>query len=198
MHTPATLLLIGIHREELAFGRFVADALDARDAAVLAIPEGLSGRRPRPDQCFQYATLHRALYLQLLPRLTGHYRLLIDLHTGSDDAGPCADVFCANAGLRGTLAADASIASLPRASRAPRIVSLGADTAEPHARTVIPPEIWNNPAFCYLGLELYLPAGTERCHDARELACRLIRAAARWAETAGAANGPPAPQSLFH
>jgi hypothetical protein len=95
-----TVLLIGIHREELAFGRAVARGLDDPGIAVLEIPEGLSGRRPRPDQRFHYETLHRALCLQLLPHLAGHCRLLIDLHTGLDRQGPSADLMCADCGRR--------------------------------------------------------------------------------------------------
>lgn len=41
-----TLLVIGIHREELAFGRDVVQGLEVEDLDVLEIPEGLSGRRP--------------------------------------------------------------------------------------------------------------------------------------------------------
>lgn len=43
------LVVIGIHREELVFGREVAAGLAPDEAEVLEIPDGLSGRRPRPD-----------------------------------------------------------------------------------------------------------------------------------------------------
>ncbi|SFB63287.1 hypothetical protein [Azotobacter beijerinckii] len=47
MNTPQTLLVIGIHREELAFGQTVARDVDPAQVAVLEIPEGLSGQPPR-------------------------------------------------------------------------------------------------------------------------------------------------------
>lgn len=179
--TPATLLLIGIHREELAFGSEVAETLTAGHVDLLTIPQGISGRRPRPDQHFQYATLHRALYLQLLPHVVGHYRLLIDLHTGEDSAGPSADLFCADAALRRRL--EAGVAA--EAGLAPcevRVVALDG-RAELHARTVIPPQVWSNPAFLYVGIEIYLPAGTARRAAGRALASRLVRLAAACVHT---------------
>jgi len=71
MSRPATLLVIGIHREELAFGQAVAASLDPASVQVLAIPDGLSGRHPRSDQGFHWDTLHRVFYLQLRPHVRG-------------------------------------------------------------------------------------------------------------------------------
>ncbi len=48
------VLVIGVHREELAFGDKVADDLDPSLADLLCIPEGLSGQRPRQDQLFYW------------------------------------------------------------------------------------------------------------------------------------------------
>lgn len=100
MQRSRTLVVIGIHREELAFGREVVRGLPIGEVDVLEIPDGLSGRRPLPDQSFRYGTLHRALYLQLLPYLGPSHRLLIDLHSGFDDEGPSADLLCGDGGLR--------------------------------------------------------------------------------------------------
>lgn len=166
---PSATLLIGIHREELAFGEAVARGLDRRRIGVLAIPEGLSGRRPRPDQRFRYDTLHRALYLQLLPLLSDSTRLLIDLHTGQDQRGLCADLICAES----THLAD-RLRHLPRwqalgGSAAVRILQLGPDQTPASAgeaalpgaarvgETAVPPEIRRNPRFLYVGVEVFLP-----------------------------------------
>lgn len=161
MGGPATLLVIGIHREELAFGTAVAAGLDPRQVEVLAIPDGLSGRRPRPDQRFQYDTLHRALYRQLLSYVRPHHRLLLDLHTGTDPDGLCADIYCRDIGrLKGILA------GLTLPGPAPRLFALGQGGEGESAETVIPDEIWCNPAFLYVGLEVYLPqAGAGRDID---------------------------------
>lgn len=48
-----------------------------------------------------------------------------------------------------------------------------------HARTIIPPQVWRNPAFLYLGLEIYLPEPAKDWQAARELARELIGIAAR-------------------
>lgn len=148
-----TLLVIGIHREELAFGAAVAAGIDTGGIDVLKIPEGLPGRHPRPDERFQHDTLHRALYLQLLPHVRGRYGRLIDLHAGFDADGPSADIYCrAPECLPPRL--------LAAIQPAPRLVRLGApaeDARFPNGKTVIPEEVWQASDFLYLGLEVYLP-----------------------------------------
>lgn len=71
---PPVAVIIGVHREELAFGERVAEGLDPRRISVLRIPEGISGRRPRADERLRYDASHREMYLQLLPLLKGRYR----------------------------------------------------------------------------------------------------------------------------
>jgi hypothetical protein len=152
MSRPATLLVIGIHREELAFGQAVAAELDPATVEVLTIPEGLSGRHPRADQRFHWDTLHRALYLQLRPHVRFHHRLLIDLHTGIDQAAPCADLYTRDtARLAAALAGREAIIAPP-----PRLIMLGGAAVEAGAQTVIPGEIWNDPGCLYVGMEIYL------------------------------------------
>lgn len=174
------LLVIGIHRQELAFGQRVAQALRAAAAPVdvLEIPKGLSGRRPRPDELFRYETLHKALYSQLLPHVRPAHRLVIDLHTGEDAAGPCADLFSARPALRDCLRqALAPGWCAPGAAEAARVrvLPLG-DNAHSRARTVIPPRVWDNPRFGYLAIEVYL-AGDGPTEPAVALATALVQAA---------------------
>jgi hypothetical protein len=181
---PAALVVIGIHREELAFGREVVDGLPAGEADVLEIPDGLSGRRPRPDQCFRYDVVHEALYLQLLPHVCGRHRLLIDLHAGLDENGPCADLICGDAAFGERLRA--GLAGGPAGVRV--IVLDTGDAVRTH--TVIPERIWHNPAFLYLCMEIYLPDDGPAQHGAVALAQRLIRLAAGCAAYRGeAASG---------
>lgn len=158
---PGTLLVIGIHREELPFGSAVVAGLDRERVDVLSIAHGLSGRRPRPDQRFHYDTLHRALYLQLLAHVQDRHRLVIDLHTGIDSGGPCADLFSRDIPrLSGLLARSQGLPFQPR------LIPLGHAEEGAHAETVIPEEVWNNARFLYVGLEMYLPeAGSERVED---------------------------------
>lgn len=174
------LLVIGIHRQELAFGQRVARALRAVSAPidVLEIPEGLSGQRPRPDELFRYETLHKALYGQLLPHVQPAHRLVIDLHTGEDAAGPCADLFSARPALR-----DCLRQALAPGWRAPgvadavrvRVLPLGGDARSP-ARTEIPPQVWNSARFDYLAIEVYL-ADAGPTEPAVALATALVLAA---------------------
>lgn len=158
---PATLLVIGIHREELAFGSAVAAGVDRKRIDVLTIADGLSGRRPRADQRFHYDVLHRALYRQLLGHVRDHHRLVVDLHTGIDSGAPCADLFSRDI---------PRIAALLAGSRdlpfQPRLIPLGGAEEERCAETVIPEEVWRNARFLYIGLEIYLlESGAERAED---------------------------------
>ena len=178
MSAPAALLLIGVHREELEFGRGVAAAIDPAKVAVLEIPDGLSGRRPLPDEEFRYGTLHRELYRQILTHMShSGQRLLIDLHAGRDALGPSADVICADDELRAqlthTIERDEAFAQ-----QQVRVIPLGGG-ARTHARTVIPRELWQNSDFRYLALEIYLPESAAGCYAARMLAQWLIERVAQ-------------------
>jgi hypothetical protein len=153
--------VIGIHREELAFGAAVAARLDRSRFDVLNIPEGLSGQHPRPDQRFHFDTLHRELYLQLLPHIQPRHKWLIDLHTGLDPQAPCADIYC-----RETTGLADSLSKASKIQPAPRLISLLPKDTEPNAETIIPPEIWRNPRFLYVGVEIYLQeTGVGRLHE---------------------------------
>jgi hypothetical protein len=166
-----TLLVIGIHREELAFGEAVAAGLDRGRFDVLSIPEGLSGRHPRADQRFHFDTLHRELYLQLLPHIQTRHTRVIDLHTGLDPHGPGADIYC-----RDTARLSANLAQVDDIQPAPRLISLTPSDTTPSAQTVIPPEVWRNPRFLYVGVEIYLAdTGAGRPED-RKYACALLDA----------------------
>lgn len=171
-HPAPALVVIGIHREELGFGRQVVDGLRAGEVDVLEIPDGLSGRRPRPDQRFRYGMVHEALYLQLLPHVRSHHRLLIDLHTGLDENGPSADLICGDAALGARLKA-----GLAREPASARIIVLGAPDAV-GTHTAIPQRIWHNPSFSYLCIETYLPGDGPAQAGAVALARHLIRLAA--------------------
>ncbi|SEI40270.1 hypothetical protein SAMN04244579_00256 [Azotobacter beijerinckii] len=155
----------------------MARDVDPAQVAVLEIPEGLSGQPPPAARRFQYETLHRALYLQLLPHVLNHHRLLVDLHSGADPQLG-ADLICADpalcACLRTAVAGAEQLAGVEV-----RVVPLGDEGADLHARTIIPPQVWRNPAFLYLGLEIYLPEPAKAWQAARELARELIGIAAR-------------------
>ena len=119
--------------------------INAEDVAVLTVPEGISGRRPRADQLLQYEHLHQRLYTQLLSHVTGQYMALIDLHTGEDQNGPKEDLFCADQALREQL--DKRIREdVNLLNQRGRLIPLGTPDLL-HAVTVILKAIWNNSDF---------------------------------------------------
>ncbi|MDD3529666.1 MAG: hypothetical protein PHS77_07285 [Gallionellaceae bacterium] len=176
------LLVIGIHREERAFGEAVAAGLSRRNLDVLAIEDGLSGRRPRPDQRFQYDTLHRALYGQLPSHVLGHYAMLIDLHTGLDRRSPCADLMCVDTGRLAGLADAVDIAAPGVREMRPgqvRLIQLcGGPPGAMVAETVIPESVWRNPQFLYVGVEVYLTEPGVGTPDQQSFAIQLVGALA--------------------
>lgn len=151
------LLVTGIHREELDFGDRVAGLVDPEQIQVLRIAHGISNVCSSTGDQFYSDTEHREIYLQLHQQLRGLRGLLIDLHAGADEHGPCADIYCANASLLSCLAR--KLGPDPRV-RLVRIVDSpvpGDDThADALARTRIPRRLWDDPDRLYVGLEIYL------------------------------------------
>jgi hypothetical protein len=179
---PRTVLLIGVHREELAFGEAVAQGLDPDTIQVLRIPTGISGVRPTQDGAVYYAAHHQELYLQILPLVRGRYDLVLDLHCGVNEPARCADLFAADLDLLDcTSTALARHPGTPAAKVRPILLASGTRAglapALPRAHMVIPEVFWRNPAFRYLGLECFLlEAGAGEAAD-WALARRLIATA---------------------
>jgi hypothetical protein len=179
------IIVIGIHREELAFGERVAELLEESGIEVLRIEQGLSGKNPIFDDLFYYTTQHQEIYLQLRQQVKKRCDLLIDLHSGINESGACADIFCKHVDLLNCLKTVSKKCSnircpLPGPIRLTRIIENSEeidDTAEgnketdtkirvqgyPVCLTVIPHAVWASKDFIYVGLEIYLPrpdAGT--------------------------------------
>ena len=177
-----TVLVTGVHREELAFGDRVTDRLDARGIDLLRIPEGVSQRCPDVSQQFYYEARQRELYLQLHQQVKGRYGLLIDLHSGLDEQGASADVYCHESALLDCVGSGLEDTRFAGSVRLIRIVAPGepADAqaqrgrVEAGARTCIPPVIWEGGRPLYVGLEVYLPEEREGVREAVALARHLI------------------------
>lgn len=156
-----TLLVTGIHREELGFGDRVAALVAPEKIDVLRIPRGISNSRTGTDDAFYYSTEHREIYLQLRQQVKGRYRLLIDLHSGLNDAGHCADVYCADEGFLQCLAARTRhnnavrVIKIIAPGRAESQTVIGSN-ADKGARTWIPRKLWDGSDCLYVGLEVYL------------------------------------------
>jgi hypothetical protein len=180
---PDTVLVTGIHREELAFGDRVAELLQDDDIDVLRIPHGIPQKTHGTDAVFYATTRHREIYLQLRQQVKARYRLLIDLHCGIDDGGHCADVFCHDPGLRECLECQAR--SDPSMTRV-RVIGIVAGDETPSsaadgprvtaAHTWIPRKVWQDSRCTYVGLEIYLPDGHHGDEDDWRFACSLVRA----------------------
>ncbi len=177
-----TLLVTGIHREELAFGDRVATLLDTKNIQVLRIPEGISHSRTGTDDLFYYNTRHREIYLQLRQQVKGHYRLLIDLHTGLNDSGRCADVYCRDEAVLRCMAERSGATATGGQLRLVKILGdfeagnegAGRKEIDVGARTSIPEQIWNDRSFVYLGLEIYLEDEGDGAMEDWRFACDLI------------------------
>jgi len=178
------VLVIGAHREELAFGERVAAELAAAPIDVYRIPNGISGRRPRQDQTLRYRAYHKELYLQLKQTLKGRYALLLDLHAGIDSNGPCADLMSGDERLL-----QRSGAALPdgpageRTRLIPFRTSAEHPAAQPLARPIVPATLWQGSRPRYLALEVYLrepgPGDPQAWRLAREIILAVLAAAAR-------------------
>ncbi len=127
-----------------------------------------------------------SLYLQLLPYVLGNYRLLIDLHTGADSLGPSADLICANSQFLDCLTKHSSADDAVN-DRKLRFLRLEDGSV---TKTVIPARVWNNPAFIYLGMEIYLPDATQDLTAAAEFARRLVRIGAQCIDAGPDRRGP--------
>ena len=179
---PETLLVVGVHRDERAFGEAVAKRLDPARFGVLRIAEGISGMRPRPEEREAFLLRHGALYGQILDHMEPHHRLLIDLHSGIDPQGLHADVFCGDpATLLRAGAAAAGLAAPVRCVRlvADTAVDAGEEQAFPVALAEIPEAIWRRDRFAYLGIEVYLAAEGAGTDAEAAFAESLIEAVAR-------------------
>jgi hypothetical protein len=166
-----TLLVIGIHREELAFGDRVCATLDNDSIHVMRIPHGIPQKRPGTGEAFYATAEHREIYLQLWQQVRGRYRLVIDLHCGLDEDGPSADVFCHAPQLLACLAGRDPQHEQNQGYRLIRIVDDGDaraptvtsdDAVQAEARTWIPRQVWDDHTPVYVGLEVYLGDGAEK------------------------------------
>lgn len=170
------IIVIGIHQEELAFGEQVVELLDGSGIDVLRIEQGLSSKKPVFDDLFYYTTQHQEIYLQLRQQIKKRCALLIDLHSGINESGACADIFCKHVNMLDCMKTVFKKCSnihgpLPGPIRLTRIIeNFEEEEPDPKIRnpkirnqgypvclTVIPQSVWASKHFIYVGLEIYLP-----------------------------------------
>lgn len=178
-----TVLVIGLHRPELAFGDMIAAQMQEDDVDVLRISHGIPQPRTAPGQRFLSQTQHHEIYLQLHQQVRGRYRLLVDLHRGMDEAGVSADVMCHDDVFLGCLRRRFDQQPPSHEVRLVHIRGDGGDgncpgiamAADLETRTWIPPRVWQGNLPLYVGLEIYLPGGSEGSVADRVFTRSLIR-----------------------
>lgn len=177
-----TLLVTGIHHEELGFGDRVSALVDPARLDVMRIPQGIPQTKKGPGEQFYSSAQHREIYLQLGQQVKHRYRLMIDLHRGLDETGRCADVFCHDEDFLRCLGArlqklsgKSDIRLIHIMSPDSRGVELNDEkVADAEARTWIPSKISLSKFPLYVGLEVYLPTDSDGKEEDWEFAHLLI------------------------
>lgn len=138
---------------------------------VFCVEHGLSHIRRRGD-FFYHTTFLRELYLQLHQQIPRSYGLVIDLHTGVNESGRFAEIYCHATGLLDALGRvmQPDFGASRRRPQTVRLLKIVKDTAGsrgawdggyPVCRTFVPETVWAGRHYQYVGLEIYLPAGGE-------------------------------------
>lgn len=161
-----TGLVIGIHKQELDFGLQVAAILAGTAIRVIQIDHGLPQQASFDGKGYYYSAFHREIYLQLHQQVKNKLDLLIDLHTGVNESGRCADIFCNDMLLLDKLN---KILYDYKESRngqeqSVRLVEIASESSRKHAKaggfpvcyTIIPGSVWKSAKYSYVGLEIYL------------------------------------------
>ncbi len=178
------LLLIGVHSDELAFGSAVASVLGDR-CDVLRVEHGLENANPTPDDQFHYRIRHDEMYRQVLQQLGSRRGPVIDLHSGLNENGRCADIYCESESLLRCLESAAAEIE-PKDVRFFKIVAHEAadggvralQQQRPVVWTYIPEVVWKNPHFFYVGIEVFLASPGAGDRDDHAYARDLVLLAA--------------------
>ena len=159
-------LVIGIHKKELDFGRKVAANLSETDIKIIQIDQGLPQQEAFHNRGYYYSTFHREIYLQLHQQVKNKIDLMIDLHTGINESGRCADFFrndeCLLNRIQKTLnKKKVNISNNSQAIHFFKITTISskehsASKSFPVCHTIIPGSIWESAPYSYVGLEIYL------------------------------------------
>lgn len=205
------LLVIGIHQEELEFGKQITRCIKQRSIDVLRIPKGIPQNKNPSEAFFYHQLRHREIYMQLRQQTIGRYNLLLDLHSGINEPGRCADIYCRDESLLSRLNKEIqSHHKLPdirtvhiaaenermTPNAKPSIADQG-QISHAMAHTLIPVEVWNSREFLYIGLEVYITETGEGAEEDWFFTCTLVDLILRCAETEKT-DGPwePAPGSI--
>lgn len=178
-----TLVVIGVHREEAAFGEEVAKQLDGKNFDILRVGHGLSARRPRPDQLQAYLDGHDRLYRRIAEDISDGCQLMIDLHCRQKDRAD-ADLFAADAAFLDHClkAHEEDPLMTGKYLRPIRMVSdadldelsMEALRSQLFSKPELPEAIWRAEQPVYVGIEIYLQTEGTGSPDEWLFACHLI------------------------
>ncbi|MEQ8602096.1 MAG: hypothetical protein RIB45_02165 [Marivibrio sp.] len=156
------ILVIGVHREELAFGDAVAAGLEGEAPEILRIPEGVPRACSAPNRRFYSETAHHEIYRQLRQETRRRASILIDLHCGRDAEGAAADLYCHDAAFLRAAGARLAARGLKERVRLIKIVDEADGPLEARppdldgiAHTWVPRDLWAAAPPLYVGLEIY-------------------------------------------
>ena len=181
-----TGLIIGAHREELAFGEKTANHIKKKGIDVIHIADGIPNRRARGELKSSQKTDLDNLYSRIHRKVCGKYDLVIDLHSGSSEEKWSADIFSSEMGFLDFM--DARLKKifrdkfhLPDEIRLFKFIRN--DQSKPNAfddrfpvcLPFLPENIINGKHYRYVGLEVYLTS-QKGCMSEHSLSRRLILA----------------------
>jgi hypothetical protein len=181
-----TALVIGVHKEELSFGKQVTRLMAESGIHIVTIDNGLSHDRSYYRSGFYHSTAHREMYLQLHQQLVGKkVVLVIDLHTGINETGRCADILSADTTLLERMdvllkGVGKHIFSAPGEERLYEIILPDAKSRNENdsisaCHTIIPQKVWNAHEYTYVGLEIYFREAGQGFSSDWEYAAGLIQ-----------------------
>jgi len=164
-------LVVGIHQRERDYGQNVARILSDSGIKILCIHKGLPQPADFDGNPFYYSAYLREIYLQLHQQIKKEFGLMIDLHTGINETGRCADIFCNNTRLLDTVndllkkntnndfSADEPVQLIritEKTSRKKNTRHKQPRNIYPICHSVIPKSVWKANKYLYVGLEIYL------------------------------------------
>ena len=77
-----TCVIIGAHREELAFGEKTTKGINKRGIEIIRIPEGIPNKRSNGELKSSKRANLANLYSRIHKKVCGSFDLVIDLHSG--------------------------------------------------------------------------------------------------------------------
>jgi len=163
----APVLIIGVHKAELPFGREVAKiVLRSKlipNLKVIEIEEGLDQPHTFRDRKFFYNAFHKEIYLQIYQQVKNRHDLILDLHAGHIQEGRAAEIY---SGSRRLLY---QIEELKKNEKGPvskypidlfLITDRDEDTKKMPdvaiCHTIIPKQLWRSDSQIYVGIEIYM------------------------------------------